>query len=400
MSDYIKTQLEERARAYEAAKEILDRAAAENRSLDAAERESVDRAFADMDKRKQIIDDIQSLEARKAEVRDVVAGHAEARPEIVEDRSANVDDAELIRSLARGEIRSASFERRSVTKASTGAPVPTRFYDKVIELLRYTGPLLDENLATILDTAGGENLQIPRVSTYSVGSVTAEGAVIGASDPAFQSFLTLGAFKYSFITQVSTEMLEDAGVDLLGFLGTNVGQGIGYAVNSALTLGTGTTQPNGIVPSGTVTVTGGTGVSGAFSYANVVDLVYSTNAAVRMLPSFRLMTGAQGIAALRKLTNPAGYYVFEPALQAGTPDRVLGYPLVENPHMAAPATSAKSLVAGDLKSYFVRRVGGIRLDRSDDFAFSSGLVTFRATMRVDGGLPQASSIAVFQGGAS
>jgi HK97 family phage major capsid protein len=68
--------------------------------------------------------------------------------------------------------------------------------------------------------------------------------------------------------------------------------------------------------------------------------------------------------------------------------------------VVAPATGAKSLVAGDLNSYFVRRVGGIRLDRSDDFAFSSGLVTFRATMRVDGGLPQSSHIAVFQGGAS
>lgn len=399
MSDYIKAQLEERARAYEAAKEILDRAASENRSLDATERESVDRAFADMDQRKAIIDDMQALAAREAEVRSAVAGHAEARP-AQEARAVEQSDEDAIRSLARGEVRSVQFDKRSVTKAATGAPVPTRFYDKVVELLRYTGPMLDEGLTTILDTTGGENLQIPRTSAYSVGTVTAEGAVIGASDPSFQAFLTLGAFKYSFLTQVSTEMIEDAGVDILSYLGTNVGQGIGYAVNSALTIGTGTVQPNGVVTSGSVAVTGGTGVSGAFTYANVVDLVYATNTAVRMLPSFRLMAGAQGIAALRKLTNPAGYYVFEPALQAGTPDRVLGYNIVENPHVVAPATGAKSLVAGDLKSFFVRRVGGIRLDRSDDFAFSSGLVTFRATMRVDGGLPQSQHIAVFQGGAS
>jgi HK97 family phage major capsid protein len=399
MSDYIKVQLEERARAYEAAKDILDRAAAENRSLDATERESVDRAFADMDQRKAIIDDMQALAARESEVRSAIAGHAEARP-AEEARVAEQSDADLIRSLARGEIRSAQFEKRDVTKASTGAPVPTRFYDKVVELLRYTGPMLDEGLTTILDTTGGENLQIPRTNAYSVGTVTAEGAVIGESDPSFSAFLTLGAYKYSFLTQVSTEMLEDAGVDILSYLGTNVGQGIGFAVNSALTIGTGTVQPNGIVTSGSVAITGGTGVSGAFSYNNVVDLVYATNTAVRMMPSFRLMTGAAGIAALRKLTNPAGYYVFEPALQAGTPDRVLGYNIVENPHVVNPATGAKSLIAGDLKSFFVRRVGGIRLDRSDDFAFSSGLVTFRATMRVDGGLPQSSHVAVFQGGAS
>jgi HK97 family phage major capsid protein len=48
----------------------------------------------------------------------------------------------------------------------------------------------------------------------------------------------------------------------------------------------------------------------------------------------------------------------------------------------------------------VRQVGGIRLDRSDDFAFSDDLVTFRATFRVDGGLPQTSHVKYFVGGAS
>jgi len=68
--------------------------------------------------------------------------------------------------------------------------------------------------------------------------------------------------------------------------------------------------------------------------------------------------------------------------------------------MADPATSAKSLIAGHLPSYMVRQVGGIRLDRSDDFAFSSDLVTFRATFRVDGGLPQSSHVKYFIGNAS
>jgi HK97 family phage major capsid protein len=79
---------------------------------------------------------------------------------------------------------------------------------------------------------------------------------------------------------------------------------------------------------------------------------------------------------------------------------VLGFPLIENPAMADPATSAKSLIAGHLPSYLVRQVGGIRLDRSDDFAFSSDLVTFRATFRVDGGLPQTSHVKTFIGNAA
>lgn len=396
MADYIKSLIEERAKAYEAAKAILDGAAAEGRSLDAAERESVARAFADMDARKATIDDMRSLEMREREIAEATAAHAEARA--VSAPVVEQTDAEQLRALARGEVRSLMFEKRDVTKSATGAPVPTSFYDRVIELARYTGPMLE--VATIINTAGGESLQIPRTNAYSTGTVTSEASTIGESDPSFQAFLTLGAFKYSFLTQVSREMIEDAGVDILGYLGTNVGQALGYAVNAALTTGTGTVQPNGIVASAGSGVTGGTGVSGAFTYSNVVDLIYSADAAARRLPGFGVMGSGSAIAALRKLQDGAGQFVFQPSLAEGTPDRVLGFPLIENPAMAAPATSAKSLIAGHFPSYMVRQVGGIRLDRSDDFAFSDDLVTFRATFRVDGGLPQSSHVKYFAGGAS
>ena len=391
MSDYIKTQVEERAKAYEAAKEVLDRAAAEGRSLDAAERESVDKAFADMDRRKAIIDDMRALAAREQEIAEATATHAEARALTVVTEQ---DDAALIRSLARGEMRSHQFEKRDVTKSSTGAPVPTAFYDRVMELARFTGPMLE--VGTIINTASGENLQVPRTNAYSTGSVTTEGSTIGESDPTFSAFITLGAWKYSFLTQISREMIEDSGVDILGYLGTNVGQAIGYAVNTDLTTGNDSSKPNGIVAAAGSGVTG-TVTGGVPTYDEIVELVYSLDAAARRLPGFGLMGNGKTIAALRKITSPGGDYVFQPSLAEGTPDRVLGFPLIENPAMADPAASAKSLIAGHFPSYLIRQVGGIRLDRSDDFAFSADLVTFRATMRVDGDLPQASHVKYFIG---
>jgi HK97 family phage major capsid protein len=66
--------------------------------------------------------------------------------------------------------------------------------------------------------------------------------------------------------------------------------------------------------------------------------------------------------------------------------------------MANTATNAKSVIFGHLPSYYVRMAGGLRLDRSDDFAFNADLVSFRATMRVSGDLPQVSHIKVFAGG--
>lgn len=399
MSDYIKRQNEERARAYEAAKEIMDRAASEARELSAEEQQSVDAAFADMDRRGNIIKEMLDQERRDAEIADAIRGFENvARPGDDAAETASQSDVDIIRSLARGEIRSATFEKRDVTKGSTGAPVPTSFYDQVLFLARAVGPMLD--VSTVLNTTSGEDLQIPSLATYSVGTITAEAATIGESDPTMNAFVTLGAYKYSFLTQVSTELIEDSGVDILGLISTNVGNALGFAVNSALTTGDGSSKPRGVVAAAGSGVTGATAVSGAFTYDNIVDLIYSTDAAARQLPGFSVMASGNAIAQMRKLQDGAGQYVFQPSLAEGTPDRVLGYPLIENPAMASVGTGNKSVIAGHMPSYMVRQVGGIRLDRSDDYAFADGLVTFRATFRVDGDLPQTSHIKYFVGGAS
>jgi HK97 family phage major capsid protein len=397
MSDYIRQQAEARAKAWEEAKALLDSAAAEKRDLSAEENQTYDRIMEDLDSRSQVMETMKAQAEREERAAEAMKGfEAQVKPSV--SAVPAIDEAELIRSLARGEIRSHSFEKRDVTKGSTGAPVPTSFYDQVLELARFVGPMLETS--TILNTASGENLQIPSLSAYSVGTVSSEAAIIGESDPTFNAFKTLGAYKYSFITQVSREMIEDSGVDLIGFLASQTGNALGFAVNGALTTGTGTLEPTGIVSAAGSGITGSTAVSGAFTADNLIDLVYSVDTAGRTLPGTGFQMNAQAISAVRKLKDNAGQFLFQPSLSADARDLLLGYPIFENPAMAAPATSAKSVIFGHLPSYFVRQVGGLRLDRSDDFAFSQDLISFRATMRIDGNLIQTSHVKYFAGGAS
>ena len=89
------------------------------------------------------------------------------------------------------------------------------------------------------------------------------------------------------------------------------------------------------------------------------------------------------VARHRRLTLPAA-----PILCADTTvafgRTILGKPVITDPNVAAVALSAKSLAFGDLSTYYVRLAGGIRFERSDDFAFQSDLVTFRCIVRGDG----------------
>ena len=400
--DVLKAQYEARAKDLEAAKAIVDLCATEDRAMTVDEKVTFDRTTEEFSRRSAMIEELKRMSAHEAEVRASQEGHEDQiRPVGQVVKPSN--DVETIRSLARGEIRSAEFgtERRDVLTSSTGAPVPTSFYDQVIMLARAVGPML--SVATTLNTTGGESLQIPRLSTYSVGTVNAQAATLGESDPAFSAFVTLGAFKYGFLTQVSRELLEDSGVNILDLLAMNCGNALGFAVNTGLTTGDGgSSEPNGVVTASGSALIGGTGLAtiGAFTYENLVSLYYSLDPAARALPGIGFMAKGSSIAAMRTLKDGAGNFVFQPAMSESTPDRVLGVPLYENPAMAAIGASAKSVIAGHFPSYYVRTVGGIRLDRSDDFAFSSDLITFRCTFRVDGDLPQTSHIKHFVGAAT
>ena len=386
MKEYIDRQVEIRNRAWNEAKSILDKATAEKRELSAEETQTYERISKELDERAQTIAKLREDEARELRMDAATREIADQVRPVAGVQVA--DDAAQLRSLVAGEKRSHAFERRDIIKSSTGAPVPTSFYDQVIMRARLIAPVLQTS--TVLNTAGGENLQIPSLSTYSVGTVTGEGSAIGESDPVFSAFITLGAYKYSFLTQVSTELLEDAGVDMQSFLADQVGNALGYAVGSALTVGSGTDSPRGIVTASSVGGTAGTAT--AFTADNLIDLLYSLDGAARNLPSVGWQMNGKTVGAVRKLKDTAGNYVFQPALSMESPDMLLGKPIYENPSMVDVATGTKSVIVGHLPSYYVRTVGGLRLDRSDDYAFNSGLVTFRATFRVDGNLPQTSHI--------
>ena len=386
MKEYLDRQVEIRQQAWHQAKAIIDVATAEKRDLSTEEEQTYSRLNDELNERAATIAKLREDETRELRMD---AATREIADQVRPVASASVnEDVAMIRALIKGETRSASFERRDVLKSSTGSPVPTSFYNQVIMKARLVAPVLATS--TVLNTASGENLQIPRLSTYSVGTVNAEAAALGESDPAFSAFITLGAFKYGFLTQVSQELLEDSGVDMLSFLADQVGNALGFAVGSALTVGTGTVEPTGIVAASSVGGTSGTATG--FTADNLIDLYYSLDGAARQLPGVGWMMTGQSIGRVRKLKDTAGNYVFQPGLSLDAPDTLLGKPIFENPSMSEATTGLKSVIVGHLPSYYVRSVGGIKLDRSDDFAFSAGLATFRAQFRVDGNLPQTSHV--------
>jgi HK97 family phage major capsid protein len=382
MSDFLKSQREAIANLTEQIREVVDIADSEKRSFSGEELAKIEKIEADIASREDSIS-----VAKRAEERSAQATQAAASFEVASTKQNN--DADILRSIATGELRGYEFAREARTLVPSSNTVGQSFYDRVFEIAQLVGPML--STSEVFNTTSGENLVIPTVTATSSSGSVAAGGTITESNPTFSS-ITLGAEKYGALVQAAAELVSDAGFNITDYIAQQLGTSIGLQANSVLTTKLSTAA-------GSV-VTGGTGVSGAASYENLIDLVYGIADGARVLPGLGFMMAKTGIAAARKLKDGAGNYIWTNSAVPGQPATLLGYPVYENPNVAAVGTGAKSVLFGHLPSFKVRVAGGVRIDQSSDFAFSSDTVTYRGLIRLDGGLTHATHIGFFKGGAS
>ncbi|MFE4397203.1 MULTISPECIES: phage major capsid protein [Streptomycetaceae] len=393
MSDFIKRLQERRASIWEQAKAVLDTAEADKRELTGEEEQTYQRLNADLDRIDERVKDMAAAEQRAA---DAEAAFADLLAKPAERTAPQAKgEAEQVRSWLTGQSGSRSFEIRpdgpmpmdlrtlsKLTAGSGASTVPVSFYRRLVQHMIEVSGVLAAG-PTVLTTSTGEQMQVPKTTAHSANaSIVAEAGALPASDPAFGQ-VPLDAYKYGLLLQVSHELANDTAVDLIGYLATQAGRALGNGFGAHLVTGTGTSQPNGVLTAASLGKTGATGVAGVPSADDLIDLFYSVIAPYRASASCGWMMRDSTVAAVRKLKDSTGQYLWTPGL-SGAPDSILGKPLFTDPNMPAPAVTAKSVLFGDFSTYFVRQVEAIRFERSDDYAFNSDLITYRAILRGDG----------------
>lgn len=284
------------------------------------------------------------------------------------------------------------------TGAAGGYMVPPAFRDMVIETLLAYGPML--SLADRIDTDSGVNLPWP-----TNDDTANEGAILGESVQISEQDLTLGtnsldAYMYtSKLVRVSYQLMQDA-PDFERFLARKLGERLARIYNRHATTGTGTAQPDGIVTSATVGVTGSGSLAttGGVSYDNLIDLIESVDDAyLTSMDGARFMMHQSMRKALRKLKDGSNRPIWEPSVQAGSPDSLLGYPIAINNHMATVAQNSKSLLFGSIReAYVIRMVRSNELVRLNERYADFLQVGFFLFGRLDATLQNAGAVRVFQ----
>jgi HK97 family phage major capsid protein len=285
------------------------------------------------------------------------------------------------------------LEQHDLTKgtATAGAElIPTGFVRTLYEHLVANAGVRQTN-ATVYTTSSGENLLIPKTATHGGNAtIIAEGVAGAESDPTFGQ-VSVGSYKYFKIIDISRELLEDSAIDVVGYLARAMGTAMGLGNGAHLVTGTGTGQPQGIAnaPSGITgpvgtTLTFGLTTAGNGPADGLIDLFHNVVAGYRTR-AFWIMNDLTA-AAIRKLKTGSALfdYIWQPGLAAGTPDSILGRPVVTDPTMAVPAANAVSVGFGDFSAYYaIRDVVGLRFERSDESKFATDQVSFRGILRTD-----------------
>ena len=320
-----------------------------------------------------------ATEARSAA--DVV--RAEFASVIAPATQKDADEVEELRALGRNG-GSRMFEYRDVTK-STGLGNPVTIADRVNVVAAQFNPFLDPNIVTVVRTATGNNIQFPRVTALGTAGSVAEAGTITESDGTL-SALSLTPVKWATIIQVSEELVEDAVFDLAGMIADKCGAEV--AVAHGAFAGT------AIAAAATLGVTG-SGTTVNPNYTDLAKLKASVNQVYRRAPKAGWLMNDTTLGVVTGLVDTTGQPIFRPG-DANNPDRLLGAPIYSAALIDLTDDTAGSILFGDLGRIFTALVGGVRVDVSREFAWNTGLVSYKVEVRGASGLAQASAVKSFK----
>jgi HK97 family phage major capsid protein len=265
------------------------------------------------------------------------------------------------------------------TDSEGGFLVPDEFEKKLIEGLEEEN--IFRKIATVIKTSSGDR-KIPVVAAKGEASWVDEEGAIPESDDTFAQ-VSIGAYKAATMMKVSEELLNDSVFDLEKYIAREFARRIGTKEEEAFFSGNGSGKPTGILADnggGEVGVT--TAAATAITLDEVLDLVYSLKSPYRKDAVF-LMNDAT-VAAIRKLKDGNGNYMWQPSIRDGTPDTLVARPLYTSAFMPTIKAGAKTIAFGDFSYYWVADRTGRTFRRLNELFAVTGQVGFIGTQRVDG----------------
>ncbi|MEU5580938.1 phage major capsid protein [Streptomyces huasconensis] len=421
MPNRLQSLLDKRATAWNAAQEFQARG--DDAPLSAEDRSAWEEALAEVETLSQEIE-TEERHARLSAVDYTQVVAANGDTEEAEEARARHGGEEGVtaysnawRSWLRDGTQDLTSEERNVlrsgwvdgkelraqgvaTGAAGGYVVPPEFRAKMVETMKFYGAM--RQVAEVITTATGATLPWPtNDDTANVGAILGENTQVTEQDVTLGQ-QDIGAYMYtSKLVRVSLQLLQDSVLDFETWLARKLGERIGRIQNTHFTTGTGTAQPEGVQTNAVIGKTGLVGQTTSVTYDDLIDLVHSVDPAYRNSGRVQFMLADSTLGSVRKLKDTQNRPLWEPSVQAGVPDKVVGYSYIVNQDMPAMAANAKSILFGDFfAGYLIRDVSDIQTLRLSERYADFLQVGFLAFARTDGTPQDTAAIRAYRNSAT
>ena len=368
---------EKRSKLWNNAKDFLDSKRNSDGLISSEDAAIYDKMEADVVNLGKEIDRLEKQSAIDMELRGAVGSPILEKPLAKKIKTGRASDEykKDFLNVLRGKPQIYNVMQESID-ADGGFLVPEEFENQIVTSLEENNVI--RSIAKTITTAAER--KIPIAATHSVAQWTPENGAYAESNPTFGQ-KTIDAFKLTDLVKVSTELLQDSMFNLESYISSEFARAFGVAEEQAFCTGNGVGQPTGIFTEngGEVGIT--LSSTSNITCDNIIELVHSLKSPYRRNAVF-LMNDST-VSMLRKLKDTNGAYLWQPSLQAGQPDRLLGYPLYTSPYVPVVESNALTIAFGDFSNYWIADRMGRTIQRLNELYAGNGQVGFIATERVD-----------------
>jgi predicted phage gp36 major capsid-like protein len=399
----------------------------------AEERSQLDKIWADLEAGKKDVAELERQdEARRLLTDDEKRAAASLPGAPGAGPQGEPKTKDFFRHLLAGEkVESRANEKRAggwgIGASNTGgAFVPTQVYNLVYNYIRPFGwwgkdlsaPGVDfdpnaqnganqpnKDFARVIHTDSGAPLNMPIANDLAnSATIIGEGATIALDTSTPFSVAALNAYKFtSGQLAVSYELLYDSAIDVEMEVSYLLAQRFGRAFNSYFTVGTGISQPTGILASCGGFQSTITGKAGVPQFLDIIKLFYAVNAYHRNHPAAAFMANDQTLQGMMALVDnnnrPLMNFNSYGDQSLGNPS-LFGKPVISNYDMPSSAVSAKSLIFGNLSTFAIRFVRDLLVIRQVEALATTGQIGFVGLLMADSKLLDTTAVQYFQGAAT
>ncbi len=378
--DKITELKQERASVIKKQRKLVEEAEKEDRNLTSDERTKFNNMDEEIDNLEERINDLKKVQEREKKIVNDMGGENKDK-EDKDNEYRKVFEKYLRKgfgSMTREEARAVREKRAQNVANSTkgGYLVSQDWSNQVIEKLSDVNVM--RRLATIESTSVETNIPV-QTSKPTFGWIDEEGSY-PETDAEFGN-KSVDAWKNGGIIKVSEELLFDNQYNLEGRIQRDFADAAGDAGEAAFVAGDGVKKPRGIILDAEAGVSDAGGASNV-DFDDIIDLVYSVKRVYRR--NARFLANDDAAKTLRKLKDSNNQYLWQPATQAGEPDRLLSYPLEYSSEMPDISDNNKAILFGDISYYVIYDRQGLFMQRLEEKYADKGQIGFRAFMRTDG----------------